>query len=125
VDGPRILVVDDNPAMRELLVATLVEGGYAVRGVADGLAALAILDGWAPDLVVTDVRMPGLDGPGLLAAIRARRWCLPVVLTSTVWPDPPVVGAPFVPKPVDVPEFLALVDRLVACTTIAGADAGR
>jgi PAS domain S-box-containing protein len=66
----RILVVDDNADMREYLSA-LLAGEYAVAAEGDGAAALARVRSDAPDLVLTDVMMPELDGFGLLAALRA------------------------------------------------------
>src|SRR6185312_4023569 len=66
----RILVVDDNADMREYL-SSLLAGEYAVAAAADGAAALARVRSDPPDLVLTDVMMPELDGFGLLAALRA------------------------------------------------------
>ncbi len=68
--GPRILVVDDNAAMRRRVADILAPLGE-VRLAVDGRDALAVLDEQPADLVVTDVMMPGLDGVGLLEAIRA------------------------------------------------------
>ncbi|MER8188418.1 SpoIIE family protein phosphatase [Kitasatospora sp. NPDC094015] len=80
----RILVADDNADMREYLGRLLSDPGYRVRTVADGLTALAAIRADAPDLVVSDVMMPGLDGLQLVAALRAdpRTAAVPVVLLS-------------------------------------------
>ena len=67
---PRIVVADDNADMRDY-VARLLADRYEVEAVADGEAALAALRRARPDLLLTDVMMPRLDGFGLLAAIRA------------------------------------------------------
>ncbi len=67
---PRVLVVDDNADMREY-VALLLADDYDVAAARDGAAALALVREAAPDLVLTDVMMPELDGFGLLAAMRA------------------------------------------------------
>jgi CheY-like chemotaxis protein len=67
-DRPRILVVDDNADMREYL-ATLLADRYAVRTASDGVEAVALARSDPPDLVLTDVMMPRLDGFGLLAAL--------------------------------------------------------
>jgi signal transduction histidine kinase len=80
---PRILWADDNADMRDY-VRRLLAGRYEVLAVPDGLAALAAAQEKSPDLVLTDVMMPGLDGFGLLRALRAnpRTRTLPVILLS-------------------------------------------
>jgi PAS domain S-box-containing protein len=80
---PRILLADDNADMRDY-VGRLLERHYDVVAVGDGQQALEALRDEAPDLVLTDVMMPRLDGFGLLAAIRAepRTRSLPVVMLS-------------------------------------------
>jgi PAS domain S-box-containing protein len=83
-DGrPRVLLADDNADMREY-VRRLLAGRYAVTAVADGRQALAAAAERVPDLVLTDVMMPHLDGFALLAALRAdpRTAAVPVVLVS-------------------------------------------
>ncbi|WP_100499749.1 SpoIIE family protein phosphatase [Geodermatophilus chilensis] len=79
----RVLVADDNADMREYLLR-LLGPHYDVRAVADGQQALEATLADPPDLVVSDVMMPGLDGMGLLAALRAepRTARVPVVLLS-------------------------------------------
>jgi len=62
----QILVIDDEPLMREFLEETLVRGGYEVVQVADGSAGLAEIGGNSYDLVITDLKMPGIDGLTLL-----------------------------------------------------------
>ncbi|RYD82774.1 MAG: response regulator, partial [Verrucomicrobiaceae bacterium] len=81
---PRILVADDNADMRAYVTRLLQNAQYSVEAVADGAAALATVRQRRPDLVVTDVMMPNLDGFGLLRAIRddPALQDLPVVLLS-------------------------------------------
>jgi PAS domain S-box-containing protein len=80
----RILLADDNADMREYVRRLLVENGYEVEAVADGLAAARAALERAPDLALTDVMMPGLDGFGLLRRLRAdeRTAAVPVILLS-------------------------------------------
>ncbi|MGN6245866.1 MAG: SpoIIE family protein phosphatase, partial [Motilibacteraceae bacterium] len=80
---PRVLVVDDNDDMRAY-VAGLLTGEHDVVTARDGLEALELVRRDPPDLVLTDVMMPRLDGLGLLAALRARpeTAALPVVVLS-------------------------------------------
>jgi signal transduction histidine kinase len=80
---PRILWADDNADMRDYVGRLLAEQ-YEVTAVADGLAALAAAQAAPPDLVLTDVMMPGLDGFGLLRELRSheRTRTIPVLLLS-------------------------------------------
>jgi len=82
-DRPTVLVVDDNADMREY-VAGLLAKDYVVRTALDGADGLAIARGEKPDLVLTDVMMPRLDGFGLLAELRAdpTTMHIPVVMLS-------------------------------------------
>jgi signal transduction histidine kinase/DNA-binding response OmpR family regulator len=81
--GGRVLLADDNADMRAY-VSRLLDARYTVESVADGTAALASVWKRPPDLLVTDVMMPGLDGITLLQALRAdpRTAALPVILLS-------------------------------------------
>ncbi len=82
-DRAEVLFVDDNADMRAY-VASLLQGRYRVSTAADGEAALARVRQRLPDLVVSDVMMPGLDGFGLLRALRddPRTTSVPIVLLS-------------------------------------------
>ena len=84
VEGARVLVADDNADMREYVSRLLRDRGCEVRMVGDGRAALASVRAWHPDLVLSDVMMPGMDGFELLAALRAdeRTRDIPVILLS-------------------------------------------
>jgi signal transduction histidine kinase len=79
----RLLLADDNADMRDYLGRLLAQD-YQVQAVADGQAALAAIQACPPDLVLTDLMMPGLDGFGLLQRVRAdeRTRSLPFILLS-------------------------------------------
>lgn len=85
---PRILVADDDAEMRSLLVQALRDEGYEVREASDGFQALLgaglgrTEEIQGVDLIVTDLRMPGLTGTELLAGLRSMGWEMPVVLIS-------------------------------------------
>ena len=83
-NGRRIVLADDNIDIREYLARLLTGQGYAVEAFADGEAALAAIRERAPDLVLSDVMMPKLDGFGLLRAIREdpKLSTLPLLLLS-------------------------------------------
>jgi two-component system, OmpR family, response regulator MprA len=68
----RVLIVEDDAAVRRMLERSLGAEGFEVAGAADGGAALALADGTAPDLVVLDVAMPGLSGFEVCRRLRAK-----------------------------------------------------
>lgn len=106
-----ILVVDDEPVIRDVLSALFETEGYRVHTAADGLAALEVLAETPPDLVIADIIMPRLDGWGLLASLRAQYPDIPVILLSATFRGQPPNGAVFVAKPFDVDHLLATVAR--------------
>jgi two-component system chemotaxis sensor kinase CheA len=85
VRSGRVLVVDDAMTVRELQRTILERAGYAVVTAIDGLDALANLDEAEPDLVLTDIEMPGMDGLDLTRAIRINpRWAnVPIVILTS------------------------------------------
>src|ERR1700732_528613 len=68
----RILVVDDDDALREVLTVALTRDGHTVDGASDGTEALALLDRQPYHLVLSDLRMPRVDGPSLYETLRTR-----------------------------------------------------
>ncbi len=87
--GRTVLVVDDQLQNRELLCDLLDGSGFVALAAADGHAAQRLLRERNVDLVLTDQRMDGLDGWGLLAAVRAQWPGLPVLLCSAAPPHRP------------------------------------
>jgi signal transduction histidine kinase len=120
-DRSRVLVVEDVPAMGRLLERTLA-GHYEVRVAGGGEEALGVLDGWVPDLVVTDLMMPGMDGEALVSHIRSRPGIgdVPVLVLSARADDAMRVrllegGADdYVTKPFAAEELRARVHNLVS-----------
>ena len=68
--GARVLVVDDEPAIRLLCRVNLQAEGFSVKEAADGAAAMALAREWHPDLILLDVMMPGEDGFAVAERIR-------------------------------------------------------
>ena len=112
----RILVVDDEPAVRFSLVELLSED-HQLREAEDGPTALAALAGEPADLVLTDLRMPGMDGLTLLERARAAHPETLFVLITAQGDERTAVRAlklgawDYVPKPFDNDEIRALVQR--------------
>jgi len=112
-----VLVVDDEPILRDLIVETLRDAGYAVDVAHDGATALKKVESDPPDLVLMDVMMPGMDGRAAYKAMRSRGDLpqLPVVLMSAAVQPTTLDGtiAGFLRKPFDFDALLALVASVV------------
>ncbi|MCM2421721.1 response regulator transcription factor [Streptomyces sp. So13.3] len=80
----RILVVDDEPEVRAAVEDGLTVEGYAVRGAADGLAALSEVAAWQPDAIVLDVMMPVLDGLAVCRRLRGLGDRTPVLVLTAL-----------------------------------------
>jgi len=106
-----ILIVDDDRHIVEMVAELLASEGYAVRKAYDGLSALQEADLTPPDLVLSDVAMPRLNGVALAERLRDRG--IPVVLLSAAVADPSLPEVSFVPKPFDIDDILGIVRHLV------------
>jgi CheY-like chemotaxis protein len=104
-----VLVVDDEPAIREVIATLLEDEGYLVRHAKDGLEALDAINGNRIDLIVSDVVMPRLDGASFVRRLRRRGHLTPVVLMSAVYADVDLPGVRFVPKPFEIDRLLGTV----------------
>jgi excisionase family DNA binding protein len=78
----RILIVDDEPAVRDLLAKTLQSADYEVDTAPDGHTAIEYLDARGYDLLITDLRMPGMDGLSVIREGRRRSAGLPVIVIT-------------------------------------------
>jgi len=119
VMGPRVIVADDDPAMREWLRLLLRPLGALIREAAGGLELLDLLADDEPyDLVITDVRMPGPDGLQVVAMARTAGSCAPF-LVITAFPDDDLrralrsAGATLLAKPFAPAELRAAVAELL------------
>ena len=78
----RVLVIDDDEEHRKLVRAMLVSVGHEVEEATDGAQGLRLVGKRRPDLVLTDISMPGLDGHEVISAIRAQHADVPVIAIS-------------------------------------------
>jgi len=125
---PSVLVVEDDDDIRSLVAWSLRADGYDVTEVANGAHAVDVIAGpmmfgedseRAPDLIVTDVRLPGISGLTLLAGLRAQRCATPIILMTAyeierVKPIAEALGATVFAKPFDVDELRAAVATALA-----------
>ncbi len=115
----RILIVDDEPRMAGAIATALSRSGYECETATGGAAALAAFDARGADVVVTDWKMPGMDGIELLRRLREREAALPVIVMTAHADVPSAVAAmregafDYVTKPFDNDELRGLVARAI------------
>lgn len=119
-----ILVVEDELDLRHLVTEALIEAGYHVRSVADGVEALDAIAQEEPDLVLTDVTMPRLDGCSLAGRLIQAGSRFPVVLMSGALRESPLATVRLVRKPFDIDELLATVAGELALASRSAARRG-
>ena len=116
----RVLVVDDEPGARSALSELLREEGYEVHSAADGYKALGRVDGWVPDVVITDVKMPALGGIELMTKLRERLPDVAVVVMTAYGSVEGAVEAmhlgadDYLGKPLHLPQLLVVLRRVLA-----------
>jgi pilus assembly protein CpaE len=125
MDQQKILFVDDEEQIRRLLSSFLTRRGYLVKTAVDGREALKILESETPDLVITDVNMPNVDGVELTRRLRAhpRLSSMPIIMLSAkVQTDEILAGYAegadeYVPKPIEMRILAAKVESLLRRVT--------
>ncbi|MEX1178869.1 MAG: DNA-binding response regulator [Nitriliruptor sp.] len=121
-EGSTVLVVDDEPALRELVTANLEAAGYRARVASDGIEAIASIAEDRPDVVILDVMMPRLDGWGVLEALAEQPATadLPIVMLTALSSEQDVIRAHltgavhYLTKPFDVHTLVDAVARAAA-----------
>src|SRR5262245_34583785 len=112
---PRLLVVDDNPTVRDVWCACLIFLGYDVTSAEDGREALARFDAALYDLVLTDLGMAGMDGWQLAEAIRSRAATPIVVISGSGSPEAvaraQAEGMTLLQKPVHLADLRRTVEQ--------------
>ena len=111
----KVLVVDDDEAIRSAVTQILEFEGYSVVAAADGAEALAAVEAALPCLVLLDMRMPILDGWGFAAALRQRGLRIPIAVMTAAhnaqrWCDE-IGGDACLSKPFDLDDMVATVAR--------------
>jgi two-component system response regulator GlrR len=120
-----VLVVDDDPDILKLLAMRLAAAGYTVRSAESGERALAQLAVSRPDVVVTDLKMGGIDGLQLFEAIQKTSPTLPVIILTAYGTIPDAVDATkrgifgFLPKPFEGRELLAQVEQALKLSSVS------
>jgi two-component system phosphate regulon response regulator OmpR len=126
-EGTHILVVDDDPALGELLESYLSQQGYRVSTAEDGTAMDRFLAGDSPDLVILDLMLPGEDGLSIAKRLRVSHAGIPILMLSARGDDVDrivglEVGADdYLPKPFNPRELLARVRAVLRRSTLLAA----
>jgi DNA-binding response OmpR family regulator len=113
-----VLIVDDEPMVREVLGRYLTRSGFAAEGAADGAAALAAFDASQPDLVLLDLMLPKIDGFSVFRSIRARAATPVIMLTARGGETERIAGLElgaddYVAKPFSPREVVARVQAVL------------
>ncbi len=117
------MIIDDDPQLRQSFEKLLTEEGYNVLTVATGEKGISVVREQVPDLVITDVRLPGMDGLRTFEAIRKIEPKLPVIVMTAFGTTETAIEATklgafdYVLKPFDIPDILTLIEQAL--------DAGR
>ncbi len=115
--GNKVLVVDDDPDIRDLLVSVLTDDGYEAESAHNGKDALDLLERWPADVVVLDLMMPVMDGWTFADRMR-ERWRIPIVVLSAATDlakhAKKLDAADVVPKPFDIDSLLPRIARVAA-----------
>lgn len=115
----RILVIEDDDLSREGVTEVLADEGYEVMAAGNGEEGLALLSTYHPDVVLTDLHMPKLDGWGVIAQLQQRYPAMPVIIfTSDIEIDAmreaQRLGVQdFINKPLDLDDLLRRVKRVL------------
>jgi len=120
MEGKRILIVDDDPAIRRLLEAGLKRSGYEVDATGDGKTAVGLAQQKKPDLIILDIIMSGMDGTAVGGVLKedSRTENIPIIfltgLKSKEDKDADVGTGPIVlPKPFNMDVLLKKIDDLI------------
>jgi DNA-binding NtrC family response regulator len=115
-----VLVVDDEPAARSALTELLREEGYTVRSAGDAYKALGQLEDFTPDVMITDVQMPGMSGIELMKRVRERAPGVGVIVMTAFASVENAVASmragadDYLSKPVHFPELCVVLERVLA-----------
>ena len=122
MNGPRILVVDDEPNIRDLLTTSLRFAGFAVRAVGNGAAAISAVIEEEPDLIILDVMLPDMNGFGVTKRLRTSGYTSPILfLTAKDDTEDKIMGLTvggddYVTKPFSLDEIVARIKAILRRT---------
>jgi DNA-binding response OmpR family regulator len=121
---PRVLVVDDDSALRDLLTDILRDHGYTPASTARGSETLRLTRRFRPNLILLDAHLPDLDGPEVVRQLRAdsEASLIPILMytayprESAEWREAELLGVPMLAKPFDLGDLIERVQALLPST---------
>ena len=119
--GETVLVVDDEPLVRDLLVQFLSLRGYRTLGVKDGPAALSMVEQAAPDLILLDLMLPGMNGVEVLRRLRDKHFTGAIIIVTGSYDEELLQDAwslhpqEVIGKPIDLEKLLAMIQLVLVC----------
>lgn len=116
----KVAVIDDSQVMRDMVSYTLKQAGYSVMEAEDGQKALSLLDANKPDVVITDLNMPNMDGLTLIRELRAKEGYqgMPILMLTTEYDDAKKdagreAGATgWIVKPFDPEKLISIIQKV-------------
>ena len=114
----RILIIDDDDALRKSFHNLLTEEGYEVESAASGEAGLSSIHKTMPDLVIADMRLPGMNGLEIFKAVHAIEPRLPVIIMTAYGTTETAIEATkmgafdYILKPFEIPDMLSVISAL-------------
>ena len=119
--GETVLVVDDEQLVRDLLVQFLSLRGYRAMGVKDGPEALSMVDQAAPDLILLDLMLPGMNGVQVLRRLREKHFTGAIIILTGSYDEELLQDAwslhpqEVISKPIDLEKLLAIIQLVLVC----------
>ena len=111
----RILVIDDDPGIREFLSMVLMDEGYSLAVAEDGIVALSLLENFQPHLIFLDMLMPGMDGQHFLETYHTKFPDIPIIASSASMAAEKFAQtlgvADFLAKPFNLDDFFTLLHK--------------
>ena len=129
MDSPRILIVDDEPNIRDLLTTSLRFAGFVVQAVGNGAAAISAVLAEEPDLIVLDVMLPDMNGFSVTKRLRTAGYTAPILFltakddTQDKITGLTVGGDDYVTKPFSLDEIVARIKAILRRTMAADEEA--
>ncbi len=120
VQPPLVLVVDDEATIIEMVSRVVADEGFRVARARNGQQALDLIAGEQPALIISDIRMPHLDGLVLVQRLREQGIAIPIILISAHYADIELPGVAFLPKPFELQALRELIHRQLQRQSICG-----
>jgi CheY-like chemotaxis protein len=117
---PLVLVVDDEATIIDMVGRVVADEGFRVARARNGQQALDMIAGEQPALIISDIRMPHLDGLVLVQRLREQGIAIPIILISAHYADIELPGVAFLPKPFELQALRELIHRVLQRQSICG-----